>query len=185
MIGVQAGGATGADKVLVDNCFFQQWGTNSVFGNSGDTDAVHCRYCSALYQQADANNTTTGFRYVKVTNVAVLHHGGTGGHKDFLNLNGGSVDYAAHDDSGSEAGLDNLIAVDQFVSIVDDAMDLSLKSGSDLEGEATVIVGLTVDWEGDARDGATPDIGADELVAAVGLSIPIAMHHYKQIMGVN
>lgn len=172
--GLDADSVTGVDTITIDNSFFQQWGL-AIQGNSSDTDAVHCRHSTAIRQEADVNSEKTGFRFVKVTNTACFHYGGTGGHKDYLNLDGGSADYAASDDSGSEAGLDNLTASDQFVSITDDAMDLALKAGSDLEGEGTAGV-LAVDWEGDARDGSTPDIGADEFVAPVtGTVNPFSM----------
>jgi parallel beta-helix repeat protein len=43
-------------------------------------------------------------------------------------------------------------------------------------------LGSGTDIDGDARDGTTPDIGADEVAAAPpsGLPIPIAMHHYTK-----
>ena len=162
--GLQAESVTGAAAITVDNCFFQQFGLAAVKGNIADTDAVHCRHCTAVRDETDDNTAVTGFRYLKVTNVACFHYGGSGGHKDYLNLDVGSADYASSDNSGVP-GLRSVIAVDQFVSITDDAMDLSLKAGSDLEEAGTGGV-LGTDWEGDTRDAATPDIGADEYVVA-------------------
>ena len=65
---------------------------------------------------------------------------------------------------------------------VKDASSELHDTGTDLSGEG--LTDIDVDIFGNTVTG-TWAIGAAEYVAAGGLSIPIAMHHYKQIMGVN
>lgn len=137
----------------------------AVQGVGGYADQYVCEYVSAVRQATDSDVSYTGFRYCKVTDVACFHYGGTSGHADFLSLDSGSSNYASSDTSGSAAGLRSLSASSQFADLTDNDMDLSLKSGSDLEGEGTAIAGVTTDWEGDTRDASTPDIGWDEYAA--------------------
>lgn len=67
---------------------------------------------------------------------------------------------------------------DQFVNIGAGTEDFHLKSGSFLEGEGTPVSGITTDFEGDARDGSTPDVGYDEFVAVGGAGNP--WNYYAQ-----
>jgi hypothetical protein len=63
--------------------------------------------------------------------------------------------------------LINLTAADQFVSLTGGAEDFHLKAGSDLEEAGTPLGAVTTDIDEDARDGTTPDIGADEFTSSI------------------
>lgn len=56
----------------------------------------------------------------------------------------------------------------QFVNITAGSEDFTLKSGSDLEGFATPISGITTDIIGTVRDSTAPDGGAFEFVVVSG-----------------
>jgi trimeric autotransporter adhesin len=49
--------------------------------------------------------------------------------------------------------------------------DLHLQPSSPLDGQGTVVAGVTKDIDNETRDVNTPDIGADELPAAAGLDV--------------
>jgi len=56
------------------------------------------------------------------------------------------------------------------------ATDLHLQGSSPLDGQGTPVTGITTDFDGQIRDALTPDIGADELPAAVGTDMkPVAL----------
>lgn len=105
-----------------------------------------------------------------------------------------SLNNAASDTSASGTGsIDSVVAADQYVSTTGGSEDLHLKTGADCIDAGTDLgttpTGVNLDIDGRDRDaeGDTWDIGADEFVASGGgsVSVPIAMHHYKQMMGVN
>lgn len=98
------------------------------------------------------------------------------------------------DSTASGTGsLTNKSSSNQFVSTTGGSEDLHLKSGADAIDAGTDLgttpSGVSVDIDGRDRDAEadTWDMGADEFVAVGGggLSIPIAMYHYKRLMGVN
>lgn len=73
-------------------------------------------------------------------------------------------------------------AADQFVNVsLAASANFHLKAASDLEGAAENISGVTTDIDGDARHATAPDIGADEFVAAGGVTVPIFEHHYRSL----
>jgi hypothetical protein len=75
-------------------------------------------------------------------------------------------DDATGDDGGLTTGaVINLTTADQFVSLTGGSEDFHLKSASDLEAVGTPLGAVTTDIDADARDGTTPDIGADEFEA--------------------
>ena len=149
--------------VTVRNCAGFNCAGGFTHGVSGYEDQTIVEYCSAVRVETDGDVGDSGIRYALVTNCAVFHYGPDGGHADYLNLDGGSSNYASHDASGS---VPNLTAADQFVDLTDNDMDLHLIAESDLEAAGTPIGGVTTDWacDGDTRDGTNPDIGCDEYV---------------------
>jgi hypothetical protein len=104
-----------------------------------------------------------------------------------------TVDYnIASDTSASGANSHDSESSSTLFESNSSPYDLHLASGATnaIDGGVdlgTLPLGVELDIDGRDRDaeGDTWDIGADERVAVGGLSIPIAMHHYKQIMGVN
>ncbi len=82
-----------------------------------------------------------------------------------------SVNLAAWQSATSADG--NSKEVDpQFVS----PTDLHLQPSSSLDGQGVAVVGVTTDIDGESRSATTPDIGADELPAAVGIDMkPLAL----------
>ncbi len=75
--------------------------------------------------------------------------------------------------AGFGSNLNSKDVLPVFVS----ATDLHLQATSTLLGMGTVITGLTTDFDGDPRPAANPDIGADEVVQAVGGSIPAGTYY--------
>lgn len=157
--------ATGATAQVI-NC--AAWNlTGAVYGVRGvstDTARVAAYHCTMIADDTDDDRTGAGFRYVMAINCVACHFGPTGGYADFMALDAGSSNNASSDTSGN---IDNVIAANQFVS-VGGTWDLHLKSGSGLEAAGTSIVSVTTDFEGDARDVSTPDIGFDEYAAIGG-----------------
>jgi hypothetical protein len=161
---INANQASGSGTVRIWNCFAWNLGTGAggIEGNSGASGRVECYHVTLVRQSSDADVGRTGIRYCIVKNCAVFHYGPTGGHADFLDAGTGSNYNASSDTSSPGANsLDSVTASDQFTS-VGGTWDLHLKSGSDLEAAGTPIGSVTDDIDDAARDGTTPDIGADE-----------------------
>lgn len=145
---------------LLENCVAVQSG--GLVGNSGDTDVFKANHCTFVQGLTDVGVAIAGFRYVLVKNCYAGHYGPTSSFADYLNLDGGSVTYAAHDTSGSDASLDSLAIADQFVATTH-PWDMRLQATSDLIEAGTAAV-TTTDILGNTRDGTSPDIGAFEYV---------------------
>ena len=154
--------------------------SSGINGNGSDTTQCRVNYCTIVKTMTDADSFTSGCRYCTAKNTYVGHFGGELGWDDYLNENASSANYASHDGSGS---VPSLAIADQFTDVTASAWDLSLKSGSDLEGAGATISGITVDIAGNTRDGTTPDIGAFEFGAGAGSIIPQAMFHYRNNSG--
>jgi hypothetical protein len=95
-------------------------------------------------------------------------------------------DYCAADDTTPDGANshDSIAATDCFVSVTGGSEDFHLKSGSSLIDEGTTTGTNGYDIDGSVA-GDRLDIGIHEYEAPGGLDIPIAMHHYKQLMGAN
>lgn len=144
------------------------FGSTAMQGDSGSTTRVLANYCVLVNDVTDSDVSRGGIRYCLAKNCAVFHFGDDGGSGwfDYMNLGTGSANNASHDSSG-DSGLTGLTIGDEFVDVTASAWDFHLKSGSTLESAGADISGITVDVDGDTRDGSTPDVGFDELVAGV------------------
>ncbi len=177
--------SNGAAPILIDNCIIHHCavigGAGGILGDSGDTDATTCRHCT-VFRNDDADNiAVTAIRYCTVQNCASFNYGGSAGHKDYLNVGAGSIDYASSDETGYSAALTGLDPADQFTTLTSGSTDLRLKSGSALEDAGSGIAGVTTDVEGQARDPSAPDIGGDERVPADTLTV----HKYPSALRDN
>jgi hypothetical protein len=97
------------------------------------------------------------------------------------------------DTDGTAAGvnsLNNESSANEFVSN-SAPYNLHLASGANAIDEGVDLgttprgVNLDMDLRDRNAEADTWDMGCDEFVPVGGLTIPIAMHHYKQMMGVN
>ncbi len=119
-----------------------RWGTGA-----GDTHTLWNNWASSL--------TTTAYSVIGTSGTEV------GGYN--------ASDDATGDDGGLTTGaLINVTTADQFVSITEGAEDFHLVTGSSLEAAGSPTAAVALDIDGEARDGTTPDIGADEAVFITG-----------------
>lgn len=135
--------------IYLKNCYARAYPGYAYYNNAAVTLLAKTN-CSA----ADTTATRTGGNET-ATNCAnsVACDTSTGtGHAGFTNVTAGSEDF-------------HLIAGSALIDI-----------GVDTSGEGAPL-NFTTDIDGETRSG-TWDIGADEYVAASGLSIPVAMFHY-------
>lgn len=139
------------------------------------------------------NNTVYGDPNINIyqwANKAYMSNniadGASGGNSDY-GYSSTSSSYLSHNLSGDDTADDNGGTghkINQTVSYVDSGnYDFHLQSGDTAAKDSGTDLSAytTVDVDNETRSG-TWDIGADEIVA-VGLSMVIAMHHYKQIHG--
>jgi len=84
-------------------------------------------------------------------------------------INNGGTAYATLSDWRTASGkdLDSKDVDPLFVSLT----DLHLQSSSPMDGQGTPVPGVTTDIDNQNRDVTTPDMGADELPAAVGVDL--------------
>jgi hypothetical protein len=118
-------------SVFFVNCLFNTV-NEGIQGDSGQNGNINCANITLIRNLTDTSNANLGIRYALVTDCAVFHFGPTSGFRDYLNLNGSSVFYAASDTTGSSASLDNLVLADQYTDPAND--DWSLKAGNALAG---------------------------------------------------
>ncbi len=95
---------------------------------------------------------------------------------------------SCYSDDGTHSTSSAAFSTSNFANVNSNSEDLSLVSGSSLIGAGTDLRSDPVwpfdyDILGNTR-GASWDVGADEFVAAGGLSIPVAMHH-RRMQGVS
>jgi len=130
-------------------CIYKNQGTDNDFKNNifYNYSASTGRYC--IYINGDA--TTYPF---------------TSDYNDLYAPNGANVGYysgarnSLSDWQTALPGKDaNSLSTNPFFT---GATDLYLKDVSPCQAEGTVLAGYTLDYDGDSRDAATPDIGADE-----------------------
>ncbi|WP_210518218.1 T9SS type A sorting domain-containing protein [Hymenobacter terricola] len=123
--------------------------------------------------------TTGNYAGLTSTNNAFYGVGGTG-------LTGGLVSGTARAtlaDLNTETGQDRpttatlpvgtslLLATSPFVSATDLHVLTTNAAGLALNGAGTPITGITTDFDGDTRSTTTPDLGADEFVANLDVSV--------------
>lgn len=187
-------------NTIVYNITSTSSGTHAAHGITGQNsfDLFNCTIYKVTNDNGTGGAVGVNAALAHCQNVIAMGTGGTssGDKLDFHNpgvneLYCMSSDGTA-DDGGGAGNLVDKVAADQFVSTVPGMEDLHLKAGADAIDAGTDLgtspTGVNVDINGRDRDaeGDVWDIGAHEYVAlGGGLSIPIAMYYYKQLMGVN
>lgn len=158
---------------------------NIIFGNSGDGIALR----GEAYNNTVYNNGGTGVikstALTATNNISMAHTTA-----DFGAAITQSYNLSSDTSASGTGSLVSKVASNQFASITGGAEDLHLKSGADAIDAGTDLgttpanVNIDVDQRDRDLEGDTWDMGADEFVAAGGLSIPVAMHH-RQMQGVS
>lgn len=148
-----------ADAVVTaDNCVMYSSTNTRMVQNAAGT--VNLRYCTMYSANAGNSGAITNgtSATMAVTNCYGNNTGTSTAFPDAGTLT--LVDVAASDASGSEDGLDNLAASNQFTALTSGSEDFTLLSTADLIDACEAIDGLTDDIFGATR--TSPDIGAVE-----------------------
>jgi hypothetical protein len=156
----------GALNAILRNCIIIVRGNSQGIGNfDGTSGTLEVSHCTIL----DQGSGTYGLVTQSQGTVKNTYAGGFGT-EDFYT--GGVAPTGSHNASSDSSAstdftrsLTSKAASNQFVSVTSGSEDLHLKTGSDLEAAGTPLGAVTTDIDGDARDGSTPDIGADERVS--------------------
>ncbi len=170
-------GTAAADvNVLLENCI--------AYGNrdSGFTvDAVTLNHCTAI------NNGTYGFQAFSAgTSTAANCYAGGNTTADYGATGAGALNTTTSHAADGTADTTTALAVGSgtyFTNVTATTEDVNVTSADSELNENTTGAVTATDYEGDTRDGTNPYAGADELVAAAGVTIPVMIHHYKQAGG--
>ena len=158
-------GGSGLTGFVIYNCVFYNFSWHNCYTGSTD-NAITIVYCTSYGAGGNgywsAYNDTTIYNSIAYNNTS----------DDFSDSFTAASNYNASED-GSEPGANGWSnSVDgytpDFVNTGAGTENFHLQVTSDCIGAGTDLSGLgyTNDIDGDARDGSTPDIGADEYVVA-------------------
>ena len=153
-------------------------GTHGLLPSSGAAVGTVANNISFGHSTEDYFNTSTNTNHKSniakdATAVTEWDGGGGGVNSVEIHVTGDTptADYVAF--VSLTSGSEDLHLVDLEHGTYD---NVALAGGAPSLGSGT-------DIDGDTRDGTTPDIGADEMAAAGGLTIPIAAYHYNHHLG--
>lgn len=150
--------------IIVENCLGYELGSGSLYATGAITDKVI--NCTALRTLVFATTTVTGSRYKINKNNYVAHYGQSSSHRDYLDIQAGSVTYAASDATGSSVELDNLVAAKVLIDPTAGGLNFRPVPYQSLDGagtgNATDADIPLVDIAGNPRSSSAPTIGAFE-----------------------
>ncbi len=188
-----------ANNIQLINCLSYDGGTNgfTIAGNGDSCFLIDCVSYGAtddgfenqgqpvaLYNCVSINSGVYGFYTgsFDTSNLKNCYAGGSG-IADYFNDGTQNITTCGSEDGTAGATIPlntdnftNVTAGSEDVHIPDTGSDL-YDAGTDLSADGTFP--FDYDWEDDTR--VQWDIGADEFISVGGLSIPVAMRHYRNL----